>query len=123
MHTGWRKAVWAGALALWSAGAIPAASAAGLHPAGLHPAGGLNLGVPVADQALSVSSGKGLNVGPGVVQYALSANNAAGAGVVTGPNAIESGAFNGSAGAFAIVQNSGNNAVIQNAMVINLTVH
>jgi len=111
MHTWWRKAVW-GALALWSVGAVQVASAAGL-----------NLGVPVSDRALSVSSGKGLNVGPGVIQYALSANNAVGSGVVTGPNAIESGAFNGSAGAFAIVQNSGNNAVIQNAMVIDLTVH
>lgn len=111
MHTWWRKVVW-GAVALWSVGAVQTASAAAL-----------NLGVSVSDHALSVSSGKGLNVAPGVVQYALSANNTAGSGVVTGPNAIESGAFKGSAGAFAIVQNSGNNAEIQNAMVINLAVH
>lgn len=111
MHKWWQKVIW-GAVALWSVSAVQGASATGLY-----------LGTPISDHALSVSSGKGLNVAPGVVQYALSGNNVAGSGVVTGPNTIESGAFKGSAGAFAIVQNSGNNAVIQNAMVINLTVH
>jgi hypothetical protein len=39
---------------------------------------------------------------------------------VTGSNRITQGAFNGAAGLPVVIQNSGNNVLIQNATIINL---
>jgi hypothetical protein len=39
---------------------------------------------------------------------------------VTGSNLITQGAFNGAAGVPVVIQNSGNNVLIQNATIINL---
>ena len=39
---------------------------------------------------------------------------------VTGSNFVTSGAFSGSSGFSTVVQNSGNNVIIQNATVLNL---
>ncbi|KKD00394.1 carbon storage regulator [Photobacterium sp. SP02] len=42
-------------------------------------------------------------------------------GNTTGNNVIDGGAFSGSSGVFNVVQNTGNNVLIQNATVVNLT--
>ncbi|KXI24497.1 hypothetical protein [Photobacterium sanguinicancri] len=39
----------------------------------------------------------------------------------TGDNVIDSGSFADSSGVFSVVQNTGNNVLIQNATVVNLT--
>ncbi|MDX1302190.1 carbon storage regulator [Photobacterium sp.] len=39
----------------------------------------------------------------------------------TGDNILTEGSFNGSSGVFNVVQNTGNNVLIQNATVVNLT--
>ncbi|MFO1241741.1 MAG: hypothetical protein U1E36_00840 [Rickettsiales bacterium] len=51
----------------------------------------------------------------------IAANNNA-AGSVTGSNSISRGAFDNSQGVSFVVQNSGNNSVINAAMVINLSI-
>jgi hypothetical protein len=40
--------------------------------------------------------------------------------VLTGANVISSGSFNGAAGVPMVIQNSGNNVLIQNATIINV---
>jgi hypothetical protein len=40
--------------------------------------------------------------------------------VVTGTNTISDGAFSGSAGLSTVIQNSGNNVLIQNATIVNV---
>jgi hypothetical protein len=40
--------------------------------------------------------------------------------LVTGANAISSGSFNGAAGVPMVIQNTGNNVLIQNATIINV---
>lgn len=47
------------------------------------------------------------------------ANNSA-SNLTTGTNAITDGAFAGSAGLSTVIQNSGNNVLIQNATIVNL---
>ena len=47
------------------------------------------------------------------------ANNSA-SNLTTGSNAISDGAFAGSAGLSTVIQNSGNNVLIQNATIVNL---
>ncbi|MGF1759172.1 carbon storage regulator [Photobacterium sagamiensis] len=39
----------------------------------------------------------------------------------TGDNYLTEGSFSGSSGVFSVVQNTGNNVLIQNATVVNLT--
>ncbi|WP_426702903.1 hypothetical protein ACPPVV_07880 [Rhodanobacter sp. Col0626] len=40
--------------------------------------------------------------------------------VMTGSNAINSGSFNGAAGLPMVIQNTGNNVLIQNATIVNV---
>jgi hypothetical protein len=40
--------------------------------------------------------------------------------VVTGSNAISSGSFQGAAGVPMVIQNTGNNVLIQNATIVNV---
>ena len=47
------------------------------------------------------------------------ANNSA-SNLTTGTNSISDGAFAGSAGLATVIQNSGNNVLIQNATIVNL---
>jgi len=42
---------------------------------------------------------------------------------VTGSNYVTTGAFSNSSGFSTVVQNSGNNVIIQSATIINLTMH
>lgn len=46
-----------------------------------------------------------------------SANN-----VVTGSNVIDSGSFNDASGVFSVIQNTGNNVIIQESTVITVTI-
>ena len=83
------------------------------------------LGTAVGTQALVHSAGKAL---PNqslstLVMNGTSAGNAVGDGVVTGSNIIQGGAFGNASGFVTVIQNSGNNVLIQNAMQINLTMH
>ena len=41
---------------------------------------------------------------------------------VTGMNTIDSGAFTNAGGMFSIIQNTGNNVLIQNSTIINVTI-
>tara|TARA_R110002073_G_scaffold159066_2_gene314323 strand:- start:516 stop:875 length:360 start_codon:yes stop_codon:yes gene_type:complete len=41
---------------------------------------------------------------------------------VTGSNIIDTGAFAGSGGMFSVIQNSGNNVVIQDSTIVNVTI-
>lgn len=83
------------------------------------------LGPAVGSQALVHSAGKAL---PNqslstLVMNGASAGNTVGNGVVTGSNIIQGGAFGNASGFVTVIQNSGNNVLIQNAMQINLTMH
>ncbi len=52
---------------------------------------------------------------------AISVNNSAN-GTVSGGNVINDGAFSGSSGLSTIIQNSGNNVLIQSATILNLNI-
>lgn len=52
---------------------------------------------------------------------ALSANNTSN-GTVSGGNIIDAGAFSDSSGLSTVIQNSGNNVVIQSATILNLNI-
>ncbi|AEM47088.1 hypothetical protein Acife_0913 [Acidithiobacillus ferrivorans SS3] len=83
------------------------------------------LGTAVGTQALVHSAGKAL---PNqslstLMMNGTSAGNAVGDGVITGSNIIQGGAFGNASGFVTVIQNSGNNVLIQNAMQVNLTMH
>lgn len=83
------------------------------------------LGNAVGTQALVNSAGKALpnQSLSSLVMNGTSAGNTVGNGVVTGSNIIQGGAFGNASGFVTVIQNSGNNVLIQNAMQINLTMH
>ncbi|NCC21882.1 MAG: hypothetical protein EOM26_05390 [Alphaproteobacteria bacterium] len=56
-----------------------------------------------------------------VVFDAISANNTSN-GTVSGGNVIDAGAFSHSSGLSTIIQNSGNNVLIQSATIVNLNI-
>jgi hypothetical protein len=41
---------------------------------------------------------------------------------ITGTNIIDHGAFAGSGGMFSVIQNSGNNVIIQDSTIVNVTI-
>ncbi len=41
---------------------------------------------------------------------------------ITGSNRIDTGAFAGSGGMFSVIQNSGNNVIIQDSTIVNVTI-
>jgi hypothetical protein len=76
--------------------------------------------VAVDSQDLAISRG-GAEVLNDLKSDGVVSQNAA-IGVTTGSNYVNDGSFNGAAGFATVVQNSGNNVLIQNATVINLKV-
>jgi hypothetical protein len=81
-------------------------------------------GHPVASTQLDAQRG-GADVGPvtvntNMLNATLFENSAK--GNVTGQNTITGGAFAGASGLPTVIQNSGNNVIIQNGTVLNLTV-
>ena len=81
-------------------------------------------GHPVAPAQLEAQRG-GTDTGPvtintNMLNAKLFDNSAT--GNVTGNNTITEGAFSGASGLPTVIQNSGNNVIIQNGTVLNLTV-
>jgi hypothetical protein len=81
-------------------------------------------GHPVASAQLDAQRG-GTNTGPitlntNMLNATLYENSAK--GNMTGHNTITEGAFGGASGLPTVIQNSGNNVIIQNGTVLNLTV-
>ena len=77
-------------------------------------------GKPMAPDALAAKRG-----GDGVFNdqqlKGMVANNSA-SNVVTGTNVISEGAFSNSVGLPTVIQNSGNNVLIQNATIVNVQI-
>jgi hypothetical protein len=76
--------------------------------------------VAVDSQDLAISRG-GAEVLVDLKSDGVVSQNAA-IGVTTGSNLVTEGSFAGAAGFSTVVQNSGNNVLIQNATIINLKV-
>ena len=76
--------------------------------------------VAVDSQDLAISRG-GAEVLNDLKNDGVVSQNAA-IGVTTGSNMVNEGSFAGAAGFSTVVQNSGNNVLIQNATVINVQV-
>lgn len=81
-------------------------------------------GHPVPSAELDAERG-GTDTGPltinaNMLNAKLFGNSAT--GNVTGNNSIHDGAFAGASGLPTVIQNSGNNVIIQNGTVLNLTV-
>jgi len=74
----------------------------------------------VDSQDLAISRG-GAEVINDLKSDGVVSQNAA-IGVTTGSNLVTEGSFAGAAGFATVVQNSGNNVLIQNATIINLQV-
>jgi hypothetical protein len=53
---------------------------------------------------------------------ATSTNNAITGQVASGSNVISSGSFSGSQGLSSVIQNSGNNVIIQSATIVNFSI-
>jgi hypothetical protein len=80
------------------------------------------LGEVVADAALEENrGGQAVQISTNNLNATLYENQAV--ANITGANFVGGGAFAGATGFPTIVQNSGNNVIIQNATVVNLDVH
>lgn len=80
---------------------------------------GQGLGAPVSAQTLNAfRGGHVFQLGEAQLSAQLSDNRAS--GNVTGSNLVTSQAFSGSSGIPTVIQNSGNNVIIQNATILNL---
>ncbi|HLZ34847.1 MAG TPA: hypothetical protein VKP13_12585 [Nitrospira sp.] len=80
-------------------------------------------GHPVPSAQLDAQRG-GTDTGPLTINAnMLNANlfNNSATGNVTGNNTVTGGAFAGASGLATVIQNSGNNVIIQNGTVLNLT--
>lgn len=89
--------------------------------AGAAPSLGQSLGAPVSAQALAANRGGHIyQIGSAQLSAQLQDNQAS--NNVTGSNVVSQHAFSGSSGIPTLVQNSGNNVVIQNATVVNVQV-
>ena len=75
----------------------------------------------VDSQDLAVSRG-GAEVTNDLKIIGVAGNNTVGDNVRTGYNSVAEGSFSGASGFSTVVQNSGNNVLIQNATIINLQV-
>jgi len=79
-------------------------------------------GVPVSDDDLSgYRGGSALQINEMKLNSNLLNNQAI--GNVTGSNIVTQDAFSGASGFSTVVQNSGNNVIIQNATIVNLSLH
>jgi hypothetical protein len=74
--------------------------------------------LPVSTAALASQRGGDGSSNDTQLKGAVSNNQAT--NVVTGNNTISDGAFAGAAGISTVIQNSGNNVLIQNATIVNL---
>lgn len=75
---------------------------------------------PVDAQALGQQRGGAQTVSLMKLQGVVADNHAS--ELVTGQNSITDGAFSGAAGLPTVIQNSGNNVLIQNATIVNVQV-
>lgn len=111
-----------GVAAVDAVGAQPPAPAATTTPvattATTAPVDVDGLGRSVDAGVLAASSG-GTDVSQDMTLNGTVSNNNADH-VLTGANVISSGSFNGAAGVPMVIQNSGNNVLIQNATIINV---
>lgn len=80
----------------------------------------LRLGAPVSDTALDSNRGGDVLVNDSRLRATLGDNSAS--NLTTGMNAISEGSFGQASGFPMIIQNSGNNVIIQNSTILNLTV-
>jgi hypothetical protein len=83
----------------------------------------LALGHALSDEDLAGQRGEGADVLT-LNQVDIDGNNQGNsvAGSVTGSNLIGNTAFNGANGMFDIIQNTGNNVLIQKATIVNINV-
>jgi hypothetical protein len=98
--------------------AAPAAAARAAVAVDAKPTYVDGFGQSVAGVALATLSG-GTNVTETMTLNGTVSNNTADH-VVTGSNSISTGSFNGAAGVPMVIQNTGNNVLIQNATIINV---
>lgn len=104
------------------AGALPATAAAqtaAMHIADSAPPATARFNNPVAIAALEDQRGGARGVFSEMQLSGTTANNSA-SGVATGTNAISAGAFANMSGLPVVIQNSGANVLIQNAVILNL---
>lgn len=78
------------------------------------------LGNAVTDDALLNERGKALVTNVNDLDGAVYQNSAQ--DVITGNNFITDGSFTGNSGLSTVIQNSGNNVLIQNALILNVQV-
>lgn len=91
------------------------------HDAGVNPSAPRHvagMGESVGSAALAKLSG-GTDISERMTLNGSVTDNSADH-VTTGSNAINSGSFNGAAGLPMIIQNTGNNVLIQNATIVNV---
>lgn len=75
---------------------------------------------PLADEVLSGRRGGASTQNDMRLDGVVGSNEAT--NVVTGSNTVSSGAFAGTAGLPMVIQNSGNNVLIQNATIVNVQI-
>lgn len=96
-------------------------SSASPTPSDVHTAGKALLGAaPLADDVLSGRRGGASAQNDMRLDGVVGSNEAT--NVVTGSNTVSSGAFAGTAGLPMVIQNSGNNVLIQNATIVNVQI-
>jgi hypothetical protein len=78
------------------------------------------LGSPIAQETLDTQRGGRLELNVQETQATLEGNKAI--NTVNGSNIIKDSAFSNAAGLPIAVQNTGNNVIIQNAVILNLDV-
>lgn len=94
----------------------PAAATVAAAPARAGPLGGK----PVGQAALAANRGGAQVVNDMKLKGVVTDNQAS--NLTTGNNMISDGAFSGAAGLPMVIQNSGNNVLIQNATIVNVQV-
>ncbi|WHZ12905.1 MAG: hypothetical protein OJF60_003346 [Burkholderiaceae bacterium] len=97
---------------------LPAAAQTGGASAPRGADSSVSFGYPVGTQSLEVHRGGDIGVASSTLA-GTTANNSA-TDVITGTNSISAGSFSNSAGIPVVVQNSGANVLIQNAVTVNL---
>ena len=112
--------LWSGCAALaWVLPATAMAQAATVQIADSTPSGRTPFSAPVAIATLEDQRGGMQGVSSEMKLSGTTANNSA-TNVVTGTNAISAGAFANMSGLPVVIQNSGANVLIQNAVILNL---
>lgn len=100
--------------------AVPAATRAQQAPeAPQPPAASLPFGAPVDEHALDESRGGTADVLSNMKLNGMVADSKA-SDLTTGNNLLTDGALAGASGMPMVIQNSGNNVVIQNATIVNV---